>query len=69
MNPPAHEDGRNQAITVDFATDSEAIVIAVQLDRHLAERVFADAGVRGVRPADVVQNALTEHYERMDSHR
>lgn len=55
-------------MTVDFASDSEAIIIAVQLDRHLAERVFADAEVRGVRPADVVQNALTEHYERTDRH-
>ena len=68
MNPPASEGGAN-AVTVEFARDSEAVVIAVQLDRHLAERVFADAEVRGVRPADVVQNALIDHYERVGSHR
>ena len=67
-HPLASEVGPNQAMTVDFASDSEAIVIAVQLDRQLAERVFADAEVRGVRPADVVQNALTEHYQRTDLH-
>ena len=55
-------------MTVEFASDAEAIVIAVQLDRHLAERVFADAEVRGVRPADVLQNALIQHYERTDLH-
>ena len=55
----------SRTMTVEFAADDAAIVISLELDRTLAERVFADASLRGVRPSDVVANALREHYERI----
>jgi hypothetical protein len=55
-----------RTVTIDFAADADAIVISVQLDTKLAELVFADADARGVRPSEVVTNALLEHYERLD---
>jgi hypothetical protein len=54
-----------RTVTIDFAADAEAIVISVQLELGLAELVFADADARGVRPCDVVANALLEHYDRL----
>jgi hypothetical protein len=57
-----------RTVTIDFAADADAIVISVQLDTKLAELVFADADARGVRPCDVVTNALLEHYDRLDPH-
>jgi len=59
----------NHTVTVDFTSDHEAILISVQLAPQLAERVFADATVRNVRPSEVIANALREHYDRIDSHR
>jgi len=56
-------------MTIDFAASAEAILITVQLDHKLAERVFADAELREVRPCDLVANALREHYERIDLHK
>ena len=56
----------NRTMTVDFTSDGGAILISLQLDPKLAERVFADATLRDVRPSDVVSNALREHYERID---
>src|SRR5215204_5768648 len=55
-------------MTIDFAADAQAIIISLQLDHRLAERVFADAEVRGVRACDVVANALHEYYARVDLH-
>ncbi len=56
-------------MTIDFAASAEAILITVQLDHKLAERVFADAALRDVRPCDLVAHALREHYKRIDLHR
>lgn len=66
--PPRSADRGSCAITIDFAVDAEAIVIAVQLDRELAAHVFADAEMRDVRPSELVANALTEHYARLALH-
>jgi hypothetical protein len=57
-----------RTMTIDFEADDEAILISLQLDRALAERVFADATVRQVRPSDVAAAALREHYARSDLH-
>jgi hypothetical protein len=56
----------NRTVTVDFASDDGAILISVQLEPNLAQRVFADATLRDVRPSDLIANALREHYERID---
>jgi hypothetical protein len=53
-------------MTVDMTTEDEAILVLVQLDRMLAERVFADAFTRAVRPRDLIANALREHYAHVD---
>ena len=57
-----------RTVTLDFAADAEAILLSVQLDTQLASQVFADAERRGVRPSDVVTNALREHYARLNAH-
>ena len=57
-----------RTMTVDIPADADAILVTLQLDRTLAECVFADAELRGVRPCDVLANALREHYERINLH-
>ena len=56
----------HRTMTVEFEADAEAILVTLQLEPKLAERVFADAALRGVRPSEVLANALREHYERLD---
>jgi hypothetical protein len=56
-------------MTIKFNASPEVVLIAVALDHTLAERVFADAALREVRPCDLVASALREHYERIDLHR
>jgi hypothetical protein len=56
----------NRTVTVDFTSDDGAILISVQLEPNLAQRVFADATLRDVRPSDLITNALREHYDRID---
>ena len=55
-----------RTVTVDFTSDDGAMLISVQLEPNLAQRVFADATLRDVRPSDLITNALREHYERID---
>jgi hypothetical protein len=55
-------------MTIDLPADADAILATLQLEPRLAERVFADAELRGVRPCDVLANAPREHYERIDLH-
>ena len=57
-----------RTVTLDFAADAEAILLSVQLDAELASQVFADAQRRAVRPSDIVENALREHYARLNAH-
>jgi len=57
-----------RTMTVEFTGDDEAILVCLQLEPKLAQRVFADATVRDVRPSDVIANALREHYARVDLH-
>jgi hypothetical protein len=55
-----------RTMTVDITTEDEAILILVQLDCALAERVFADASIRALRPRDLIASALREHYAQLD---
>jgi hypothetical protein len=56
-------------MTIKFRASPDVILIALQLDHSLAERVFADATLRDLPPCDLVAQALREHYERIDPRR